>query len=179
MVLNTKTKILTTLILTIPVVVFTLWEHFHGGVISHHIFADESMPKVSNWWGLLSIPLLTWILLSIIQKRRGTNHDEKRITRPEVYGFIGGISLGIVITILFYNAPTLTSYILLLTFVLALFVPIYKPEFYLGFILSMAYGFGGVLPVVFGLLLIAIFAIEYLLIRKAFIMMINKISTHQ
>lgn len=132
------------------------------------------MPKISNWWGLLSIPILTWLSLSIIQKRKNKNHEEKTVSRFEIYGFWGGFLFGVALTILFYNESGFSNYLLLLTFVFALFIPIYKPEYYLGFILSMLYGFGGVLPAVIGLLLIAIYAIEYHVIRKAFLFIINK-----
>ncbi|HER39918.1 MAG TPA: hypothetical protein ENO10_01720 [Salinimicrobium catena] len=128
------------------------------------------MPKVSNWWGLLSIPILTWLLLSIIQKRKTKTNEKKTISKLEIYGFIGGSLFGIAMTILFlFNESNLSFYLLLLTSILALFIPIYKPEYYLGFILSMIYGFGGILPAVIGLFLIAIYAFEYCVIRKAFL----------
>ncbi len=167
--LNSKTKLLVILIAFIVVSGFTLWEHFDGGVASPHFFHNTNMPKVSNWWGLLSIPIATWLSLSIIQKRKSKAHEEKTSSSVEIYGFIGGSLFGIALTILFFNESYLINYLLLLTFILALFIPIYKPEYYLGFILSMIYGFGGILPVVVGLFMIAIYAFEYCVIRKAFL----------
>jgi hypothetical protein len=174
-VLNSKTKFLATIIAFVLMLGFILWEYFHGGVLSHHFFHNEDMPRVSNWWGLLSIPIVTWLSLSIIQKNENKTHQEKTLSKFEIYGFIGGLLFGIALTILFFNESVLSNYLLLLTFVLALFLPLYKPEFYLGFIISMIYEFGGALPVVIGLLLIAVYAIEYFVIRKAFLIILSKI----
>ena len=65
---------------------------------------------------------------------------------------------------------------MLATFVLALFIPLYRPQYFLGFILSMTYGFGGVLPVIFGLILVPIYWIEYRYIRKVFLIILNKVK---
>ena len=152
-------------------------EHFRGGVISHHLLAREDMPKISNWWGILIVPLVSWVLLTLIQKRhkRSANH-QKSISKQEIYGFIGAFIFGIIITVLFYNAPELPGYLLLMTIVVALFLPIYRPECYLGFILSMTYGFGGFIPVIFGLVLMAVYTIEYRYIRKGWLFILNKIK---
>lgn len=175
--LNSRTKILITTIVTVFVLGLLLLEHLQGGVISHHLLARKDMPKISNWWGILTVPLITWVLLTLIQKRhvRSAN-DQKSVYKEEVYGFIGAFIFGVIITILFYNAPELPGYLLLMTFVLALFMPIYRPEYYLGFILSMTYGFGGILPVLFGLVLIAVYMIEYRYIRKGLLFILNNIK---
>lgn len=34
------------------------WQHLDGGVPAHHLLADPSLPSLSNWWGLLALPLL-------------------------------------------------------------------------------------------------------------------------
>ncbi|MCO5724163.1 hypothetical protein [Robiginitalea marina] len=166
-ILNTRTKILITTIVAVFVLGILILEHFRGGVISHHLLAKEDMPKISNWWGILIVPLVSWALLTLIQKRhkRSANH-QKMVSKQEIYGFIGAFIFGIIITVLFYNAPELPGYLLLMTFVVALFLPIDRPEYYLGFILSMTYGFGGILPVLFGLGLMAVYTIEYRYIRK-------------
>ncbi len=173
-VINAKTKIIATGIVAAFVLGFLLWEYFHGGVVSHHLFHNQDLPKVSNWWSILSIPLLTWILLSLIQKRQDIQ-NQKVISKSILYGFFGAFLFGIVLTVLFYHAPSLPNYLLLLTFAFALFVPIYRPEYYLGFILSMTYGFGGILPVIIGLFLIAIYALEFLVIRRGFLGLLSKI----
>ncbi|WP_318310123.1 hypothetical protein [Flagellimonas crocea] len=152
-----------------------LLEYFRGGVVSHHLLANENLPKVSNWWGLLTIPMVSWLVLSNIQKRNLNEKNElSPVSKPQLYGFIGAFLFGIIMTGLFYSPWNIHNYLLLLTFLVALFFPIYKGEYYLGFIISMAYGFGGILPVVFGLVLIIIYAVEYMLIRKGIRFIINR-----
>jgi len=176
-ILNSRTKILITTIVAVFVLSLLLLEHFRGGVISHHLLARKDMPKISNWWGILIVPLITWILLTLIQKRhKRSTHNQKSVSKQEIYGFIGAFVFGFIITVLFYNAPELPGYLLLVTFVLALFIRIYRPEYYLGFILSMTYGFGGIIPVIFGLVLIAVYTIEYRYIRKGLLFILNKIK---
>nr|WP_293294661.1 TlpA disulfide reductase family protein [Allomuricauda sp.] len=174
-ILNAKTKLFIISAIILFILAILLLEHSRGGVVSHHLLANENLPKISNWWGLLTIPIISWFILLIIQ-RGGTNNQQKRVSKTQVYGFISSFLFGIVLTILFYSRLGFHNYILLLSFALALFIPIYKTEYYLGFILSMAYGFGGILPVVFGLVLIAIYALEYKLIRNGFLFLKNVIS---
>ena len=166
-----------TIIAIVFVLCLLLLEHLQGGIVSHHLLARKDMPKISNWWGVLIVPIMTWILLSLIQKNnlKSSNH-QKSVSDKEIYGFIGAFIFGVTVTILFYNAPELPGYFMLMTFVLALFIPIYRPEYYLGFILSMTYGFGGVLPALFGLVLIPVYMIEYRLIRKGFLFVLKKIK---
>ncbi len=38
--------------------VFIFREYFNGGVVSHNLLAREDLPAISNWWGLLTVPLL-------------------------------------------------------------------------------------------------------------------------
>ena len=33
-----------------------LWDHFNGGVPSHHIMHQKDLPAISNWWGGLLLP---------------------------------------------------------------------------------------------------------------------------
>ena len=176
-ILNSRTKIIITILVIVFVLSLLLLEHLQGGVVSHHLLARKDMPKISNWWGVLIVPIMTWILLSLIQKNQITSsNDQISVSDKEIYGFIGAFIFGVTVTVLFYNAPELPGYFMLMTFVLALFIPIYRPEFCLGFILSMAYGFGGVLPVLFGLILIPIYLIEYRYIRKAFLFVFSKVK---
>lgn len=176
-ILTGRTKIIATSIATVFVLGILLLEHFQGGVVAHHLFANKDMPKVSNWWGVLVIPLMTYLSLSLLQKRL-TNSDNKQkaISKQEYSGFLGAVIFGIAITILFFSAPTLPGYLVLMTFALAFFKPLYRPEYFLGFILSMTYGFGGVLPVLFGLIFVIIYLIEYRLIRQGILLIWKKIN---
>ena len=175
--LNSKTKITITAIVLVFVSGLLLLEHLQGGVGSHYLFASKDMPKMSNWWGLLIVPSMTWILLSLMQKNhKGPDGEQRPVYKQEINGFIGAFLFGITMTILYYNSPDLPGYFMLMTFALALFLPIYRPQYFLGFMLSMTYGFGGVLPVIFGLILVPIYFIEYRFIRTAFLFIWNKIK---
>jgi hypothetical protein len=44
------------------------WEYLNGGVVTHYPLADADNPGISNWWGLLTFPLLTWAALIIAEK---------------------------------------------------------------------------------------------------------------
>ena len=56
-------------IVTILIFGFLFWEHFNGGVTSHHLLHQEDLPSISNWWSGLLLPILTWFLLSRMEKR--------------------------------------------------------------------------------------------------------------
>jgi hypothetical protein len=51
-----------TVIISVLVFVFLLWDYFNGGVPSHHILHQKDLPAISNWWNLLLIPTFGAIL---------------------------------------------------------------------------------------------------------------------
>jgi hypothetical protein len=59
------------------------WEYLNGGFRSHHLLANPDLPAVSNWWGLLVIPLLTWWTMSQLRRRaeRSAAHSAKGLQR--------------------------------------------------------------------------------------------------
>jgi hypothetical protein len=72
-----------------------IWEHFHGGVPSHSFMARKDMPSISNWWGGLLLPLLTYFSLYRIEKRVFT--EENYTVKPKqlqsiVLLFIAGLT---------------------------------------------------------------------------------------
>ncbi|MFP3670588.1 hypothetical protein SB717_36490, partial [Priestia sp. SIMBA_032] len=88
--------------------------------------ANENLPKVSNWWGLLTIPVVSWFVLSIIQKGNlDENNEYTPVSKSQRNGFIGAFLFGVIITALFYSPLDIQNYFLLLTFLVALFLPIY------------------------------------------------------
>lgn len=52
-----------------------LWESLNGGIVTHYPLADVNNPSISNWWGLLTFPLLTWGALIIAEKRNAQTDD--------------------------------------------------------------------------------------------------------
>ena len=165
-----STRIIITLVVSLLIVGMVVWEHFHGGVPSHHILQQKDLPEISNWWGGLLLPILTWILTGRVQtrieKQVAQNQKLDNLTISTIGFFSTGLLLAILIVISFLNnyEPFLDNvpYIFLL---LGLIVPIYYAEFILGFILGMAYTFGAILPTVFILILAGIGCLIYRYLR--------------
>ncbi len=157
-------------ILTIFIWSLLTWNHFHGGVPSHHVFAREDLPEISNWWGGLLIPLLSWFLLYRIQKRLIHNSDKNpkvfNLPVSVIYGFLSTLIFGILLSVFFtLGYSDIPVYMLLGVFVLALVFPIYRSECLLGFVIGMTYTFGAVLPTGIGSILVLIGAVLHLFVR--------------
>ena len=148
------------------------WNYFHGGVPSHSILAREDMPSISNWWCAVLLPSLTWSLLYRIQKRITDHPTEKQTAlKPPigiVYRFVGALLFGIVLSIFFtLRMEEIPGYMVMSLFGLALFIPIYRAECLLGFVMGMTFTFGAVLPTGIGSIFVLIGAVLYWLVRKA------------
>lgn len=122
------------------------WQHFNGGVPAHHLLADPGMPALSNWWGLLTLPLLAWYLLGRIERRHaGDPASAGRIKAA----FAGALLFGVAIATLFTAGEhAIVDYLVQALVVVALFYPIYRAEYVLGFVLGMTWTFGAVLPTI-------------------------------
>ncbi len=174
-----KTRIYFTAIVSIAIWSLLAWNHFHGGVPGHNILAREDMPFISNWWGGLLLPLLTWFLLYRIQKRLGHNHSEdsnaSAILIKVVYGFAGALLFGIVLSTSFtLGYAAIPRYMVNSIFVIALFFPIYRAECLLGFVIGMTFTFGAVLPTGIGSIFALIGAMLYLLVRPAILFVASR-----
>lgn len=173
------TRILITSIITILIFGLLFWEHFHGGVPSHHILQRKDLPEISNWWGGLLLPVLIWILLGRIEKRLDKQDSSMQPTKNPYIKFIGlflcGLIFGISIAASFTNDYKLfldnALYILL---ILSFIFPIYYSEFILGFIFGMTYTFGAILPTFFILIIAALGFLVYRFIRPL-IMKVTKV----
>jgi hypothetical protein len=64
-----KSKMKITLIVAILVGMHVLWDYYPDGIPPHYLLANGDMPGFSNLWGLLTLPLLTWGIISLMQKR--------------------------------------------------------------------------------------------------------------
>lgn len=167
-----KNKIKTIIVGLVTALIFTflLWEHFHGGVTSHHILHSEDLPAISNWWSGLLLPILTWFLLTRVEKRLDQNGTETQQSNNAMnkvdWIFMVGLMLGIVLAASFTYAfrPFLDN-VLYILIVLSFFIPLYYAEFILGFILGMTYTFGAILPTVFILVIAGIGWVTYRYIR--------------
>ncbi|MBA3468132.1 MAG: hypothetical protein H0T53_00680 [Herpetosiphonaceae bacterium] len=146
------------------------WEHFNGGVLSHHILNSSDLPAISNWWGLLALPVLTWILTGRVQRRvalqSAGSADAVTLPKQVIAGLLGALLFGILLSVAFTNNyETIAATLFLGMFGLALLLPVYRAECVLGFVLGMTFTFGVVIPLVIGSVLAAISAVAQLYVR--------------
>jgi hypothetical protein len=178
-----RTKVLVTTIVTVFIFSFLLWEHFNGGVASHHILHQQNLPAISNWWSGLLLPILTWLLISRTEMRisKQSSHEKgtKNIKSKVLVLFTAGLSLGVLISISFANGYSLfLDNVLYIILLISLIIPIYYSEFILGFILGMTYTFGAILPTVFILILAAVGIISYKFIRPMILKLFMRFSNN-
>ena len=126
------------------------WEYSHGGVPAHHLLNNPELPAVSNWWGLLVVPLLSWFLVGRIQRRAatlvqmGSRERFRTLARARfAVAFLWAGALSVAFTI---GHPA-SDWIFFGAFGAALCAGAWRAEYVLGFALGMTYTFGAVLPV--------------------------------
>jgi len=155
-----------------------LWEHVNGGVVTHYLLADENLPGISNWWGLITIPLLSLLCLSLIQKRikKATSNIDIPLNKI-MYRFLGAVVLGLLISMLWeFRMEELLPFLMFLPAIIALFIPLHYPECVLGFVLASVYTFGGVLPIGFVIFLLITAFIAHKLIRGGILFIFSKLK---
>ncbi|MBZ9731736.1 hypothetical protein LB467_18815, partial [Salegentibacter sp. JZCK2] len=90
---------------------FLFWDYFHDGVASHHILNKKELPAISNWWGGILLPVLSWVLLGRIEKRFNKQFAQKQRAgkqyRKVFRLFIIGLFCAILIAISFTYKYTL------------------------------------------------------------------------
>jgi len=174
-----ENRVLIVLLLGIINSIPIIWDYFHGGVPVHYLLHSKDFPGFSNWWGLLTIPVLVWIAIVIIANRK--NRKEKLnlpIKEAEIInGFVGSLIYGIIISILWeFGFENILQYLILVPIVISLFKRIYFLEYLIGFVLGMVYIFGGVLPIIIGIVLMILSFLAYNVIRKGFLFFISKFN---
>jgi hypothetical protein len=156
------------------------WEHFNGGVIEHHILHRSDMPAISNWWGLLLLPALTWFLIGRIERRialhSGGKEAASKLPVRVIAGFIGSLLFGILLSVSFArHYESIASYLFEGMPLLALLLPVYRAECVLGFVLGMTFTFGAVLPTVVASIIGAGSAVIHLFLRPMVVRLWNSI----
>ncbi len=105
-----KFRPIVTLITSAGIISLLAWNYFNGGVPSHNILAKADMPSISNWWGALLIPLLTWFLLGRTQKRITAQKEFNQIPKNVYWGFLGGFIYGLLLAVSFtYDLKWITD----------------------------------------------------------------------
>ena len=156
-----KGRIIFTIVVSLSIWTLLVWNYFHGGVPSHHVLARKDLPLISNWWGALTLPVLSWYLTHRIAIRIMESSDQQAIGKA-VLAILLSLVYGALISIFFTLGPKeLPGYLLQGIFVLTLFFPLYGAEYLLGFVLGMTYTFGGVLPLGIGSVLVLICFVLY------------------
>ena len=139
------------------------WEHFHGGIPSHHFLNRADMPAVSNGWGLLLLPAISWLLVGIALRRSiataaaatinapGGQTEAAGLARGVFVGFFAGLLFGASLAATFsLGYQDVTSILFFGMLLLALVFRVYRAEcvlgFVLGFVLGMTFTFGAILP---------------------------------
>lgn len=149
---------MSTLIVTLLIWGLLAWNHFHGGVPAHYVLNDKTLPRISNWWGGIWLPLLTWVVLSRVKRRlkrrsatgaKTSQHELLPVAGLFTIGLVLGASISVAFT---YNFKPFLDNSLYLVLLLCLLLPIFFGECILGFVVGMTYTFGAILPTVFILL---------------------------
>ncbi|MAD77441.1 MAG: hypothetical protein CML20_22170 [Rheinheimera sp.] len=123
------------------------YEQLSGGVQSHHLLNDATLPAISNWFELLTLPLLAAALGWYCQKQPAHLARWARVPRSILPGLFGAASYGAVLAISFSAGMlTLTSIIFFSLLLVALLFPVYRLQYICGFVMAMTFTFGGILP---------------------------------
>jgi hypothetical protein len=155
------------------------WNHYHGGIPSHHILANKDLPEISNAWGAVLLPMLTWFLLYRVQRRifrERDGHAELSATQQALYAFIISLAYGMVAAVFFsLGYSDMTGNMMLGIFGLALFFPVYRAECLLGFVIGMTFTFGTVLPTAIGSIMAIISFLLFRGVRPSILYLVSYI----
>ena len=138
------------------------WEHAHGGVVHHHLLNRADLPAISNGWGLVLLPALTWYLLGRVLQRSAPQASGSPEAVPPriVAAFAGSLLFGLLLSSSFAaGLSSLTDLLFQGLLVLALLLPVYRAECVLGFVLGMSFVFGVALPLLVATIIAALSAL--------------------
>jgi hypothetical protein len=128
-----------------------LWQYSHAGIITHHILQRADLPGVSNAWGALWLPALTWFLIGRMQQRLQTasavNSAKTRLWLRMRIGLLAALLLGGALSIAFsYDFGTAAEILFQALLLCAVIFPVYQAQYVLGFVLAMSFTFGAIIP---------------------------------
>jgi hypothetical protein len=127
------------------------FEHFNGGVQSHHLLQRADMPSISNWLGLALLPLLG-VVLGWRLRAQPQSAGLAGLPRTILIAFAVALLYGATLAVSFELGPNaFTSAAFLGLFVCALAFPVYRAECILGFVVGMTFTFGAVIPLLIAL----------------------------
>lgn len=161
--LTSKSRISITVVVTLLVWGHIIWDYFHGGIPVHYVLHDDALPGIPNWVGGLVLPFFTWFLLYRIHRRMSGFEMLPASERLNAIlkRFLLSLSIALSISVFFSLQIDIIDYIMLGIIVLALFYPLYKSEYLLGWVLGSSFTFGAIIPIVFGSILALMLFIVY------------------
>ncbi len=147
-----------------------IWQQAHGGVPSHSFLARDDMPSITNWWGALLIPALTWFLTGRVAARvaraSGDAEQATRAWQSVRIGFLAALGYAAALAAAYMSGrDEISGFLFQLLPFLGLVAPIFRAEYVLGFVLGLTYSFGAVLPTIIATVMSGIGAIVYLVPR--------------
>ena len=145
-----------------------IWQYFNDGVPSHHLFQSPDFPAMSNWWGALLLPVISWGLLARIKNRLVNSSPESvaLLSKQAAVSFVISLAYGAILSLTFlYGYSDVSAVLFPGILFFALFFRVYREEFILGFILSMSFVFGAILPMIFGAVIATGSAIVYFVVH--------------
>ena len=174
-----RTRLYFTALVTLITWSTLTWQYLHDGVPSHHLLRRADLPAISNWWGGLLLPALSWIMLGRIQKRilRQAAENQSQYATLVLAGFICALSYGAILSFAFINGyEQLASAMFFGILFFALFWRVYREEYLLGFVLSMSITVGAVLPTVFGAIIAVVAALIHTTVQYIWSVLKTRIS---
>lgn len=156
-----------------------LWEHFNGGVLSHYLLNRSDFPSISNWWGIIILPLLAWLSTSRIKKRIASSLDGasmiSKIPNGILIGFFGMLIVSVLQSLAFkLGYQNITKYLALSLIFIGLFLPIFRAECVLGHVLGAVFTFGPVIPIIGILVMASVSALSNLVLKPFILRMLSR-----
>ena len=150
---------------------FVGYEHFDGGVKTHHFLARADLPGFSNWLTLVVLPLLGIVLAVRAKSEQGP--PVSSIVWPTLAaGTAGSLAYGAALAASFHFGLEQVSLVLFLgLFLCSIALPVYRAEYIFGFVAGMTIAFGSVIPLAFEL----IFATISFAVRRAAVFILSAV----
>ena len=144
-------RVLLTAVVTLLAMLHLLWEHLHGGVASHHLLNRADLPSISNYWGLLLLPLMSWFVIGRVERRLAAKREhgdgQANAMRSVTVAFLLSVLAGGLLSLAFtLGLGDMAFYTLLGILLAGLMLPVYRAECILGFVMGMTFAFGAILP---------------------------------
>jgi hypothetical protein len=152
---------------------YLAWQATHGGVVSHHLLDQRNLPALSNWWGLVVIPLVGALASWSAQRRAAINAAAlTKAAAATVGAFLVGVALSVSFAV--DSGGSASAYIFFAVLLSGVMLPTYRPEYVFGFAIGMSFVIGLVLPTIIALVAVAISAAFHFLVRPAFVWAVRR-----